>query len=163
MEFRDMFFNNLDRLRRKHLRRIDDKQGFFRKAYRIQTNSFGEENRGRVVKVALRKEKVRANSAEFQTWMSVSGTPMEQYFSPIRNRSENFEFIIMDYADPSKATLENAKKLRNKLSDKIDSDDVPLKRQSSLDISPRNTGLHKQKGCVMIDYPWGADWTQKFE
>lgn len=158
-----MFFNNFDRLRRKHLRRIDGDNGHFRKVYRIQTKAFGKDNMGKVVKVARQQKALRANSAEFQIWMTVSGTNLEQYFCPIRSRSEDYEFIVMDYAKPNNITYEEKKEFGDELTSKAPGLSVPVEEQKGLDITPRNIGIHDDYGRVMIDYPWGADWTEKVE
>lgn len=150
--------HSLDRLRGNDLRRIDDGSGTFRNAYRIQTNQFGSDYRGKVVKVAKDARAVEANRAEFQTWMSVKGNQFESYFCPIVDRSGSFEFLVMDYVDVGNTGMDDADGLRSSLESELDVREVDFSGHSVLDIHSRNVGYHSRCGLVLIDYPWGANW-----
>lgn len=78
----------IDSLRGKNLREIGS--GCFRKAYRIQSNKFGSQYKGKVLKVAKSKQGRQANSAEMRTWMTFKGTELERFFCPIYDRSNHF-------------------------------------------------------------------------
>lgn len=150
--------NNIDRLVKNHLRRIDGNHGVYRDVYRIQTDKFGNDYRGKVVKIAKRERAIEANRSEFQTWMSVSGTDLDKLFCPIRDRSENFEFIIMDCVDTSSVDRSDVDEIKEEIRDNLEVGKVPVGTQNSMDIHLRNIGLHSEKGLVMIDYPWGGSW-----
>lgn len=154
----EILTNNIDRLVKNHLRRIDGNQGVYRDVYRIQTDKFGSDYRGEVVKIAKRKRAIEANCSEFQTWMSVSGTKFEKFFCPIRDRSEKFEFIIMDCVDTKSVDRNDLDKIKEEIRDNLEVEEVPVGTQASMDIHLQNIGLHSKKGVVIIDYPWGGSW-----
>lgn len=129
-------------------------RGHSRDVYRITTDRFGPENYGRVLKVSKDPDKSRFNMYEFQTWQAVkSNNRLRQFFCPIRSKSPDFRYIIMDFADPdnASATAEFEQNLRNKIAIQ----DLP---QGQLDeeIINSNVGYHRDYGSVMIDYPWGG-------
>lgn len=134
--------------------------GHYRDVYRLESEKFGE-HMGQVVKIARGDRGRSANAYEFSTWMTVKGTANERYFCPIRHRSQNLEFIVMDYAEPCVDVVSDTYELSDEMHDVItevfDVGDVPLDEQGCLDIVPRNIGIHDTKGSVLIDYSWGGD------
>lgn len=130
--------------------------GLQRDVYRINTDRFGEQYNGKVVKYAKNKSNIEDNRREFSTWMVVKGTELERDFCPIRDRSENFEYLVMDYA-------RSASTIR-----RVDIEDMEnrLKEEFSLhdrihDLYDGNFGYHKDYGLVVIDYPWGGNFEHK--
>ena len=124
--------------------------GLDREVYRINTTAFGEAYQGKMVKYAARPTAIDKNESEFQTWMAVNGTRAEQYFAPIRDRSKEFEFLIMDYAEPVGAygSVDGFEEMIQEA--------VLLEDSSKYDIYAGNVGRHPSKGQVVIDYPWGG-------
>lgn len=144
----------INSVRNEHLTKIGS--GLNRNVYRINTDKFGDQYKGKVVKYAQRKSTIQDNRREFQTWMSVKGTRLEEKFCPIRDRSQNFEFLIMDYARPDstykRGGIEDTQeKIENefKLGDGIH------------DLHDANFGYHDKYGLVVIDYPWGGDFVHE--
>lgn len=151
----------IDSLRGKHLREIG--KGCFRKAYRIQSDKFGSQYKGKVLKVAQSRQGRQANSAEMRTWMTVKGTELEKYFCPIYDRSDDFQFIIMEKVKTEGLDTDDSSKLRQEITARIDDVDIPVDAQSFLDIKTSNIGVYNNQ-LVMIDYPYGANFeVTKFE
>lgn len=126
--------------------------GISRKVYRINTDRFGADYKGKVIKYAMDTIHIEENKLEFQTWMCVKGTGIENCFCPIRDRSENFEFLIMDYAKPVGGFRSSKHSdLKNEIRSSI------MKR-GGYDLHEGNIGVHQQYGKVLIDYPYGADF-----
>lgn len=138
--------------------------GTFRHTYRLESAEF-DEYQGEVIKVSRSSAGSKANKHEFQTWMAVSGTACERFFSPVRDHSKDFECLIMDYVEPIHATVNDVETLTNELyltfDEVFEVDEIPLEDQNRLDIRAENIGSHPKKGCVLVDYPWGGDieWT----
>ena len=143
-------------LRGKHLTKIGS--GLNRQVYRINTNKFGEQYKGKVVKYARQQEMLEDNRKEFSTWMAVKGTTLEQNFCPIRDRSKNFEFLIMDYARPA-STIKRiqVEDMQQRLEDNFQLQD------NIHDLYDANFGYHDTHGLVVIDYPWGGDFEYQNE
>ena len=127
-------------------------RGTSRKVYRINTDEFGDYYNGKVIKYAKDAVYAEENRLEFQTWMSVKGTSIENCFCPIRDRSENFEFLIMDYAKPVGGF---GRSNHSDLKDEIRSS---IMKRGGYDLHNGNIGVHQRYGKVMIDYPYGADF-----
>ena len=119
-------------------------RGSDRLAYRIANNRYGEEYRGKVVKIAKDQHSSKNNLLENETWNSVKNTDSGHLFCPVHYCDPDGKFLIMDYVKPAPENQESlnfCKKMRSKL---------PI-----ADINRQNIGLHKERGYVMIDYPWG--------
>lgn len=152
MGFFDYFFNNMQEKVARHGTPLGMGfvgRGEYRIAYRINDNTFGKENKGRVIKFA-RKEKGREmNQREYEVWNKVKNTEYMQYFCPIREAHPEFKTLIMDYAakPENPPTKDEAKKLFSN-----------LKNDEKFDIVPRdfreNFGTHPEFENVIIDYPW---------
>lgn len=127
--------------------------GLRRDVYRINTNRFGSMYKGKVVKYANDSKNIKDNEREFQTWMAVKGTSLEENFCPVRDRSKNYEFIIMDYARPIESFV------RSDYSDFKDKITSEMAMETIFDFHGGNVGYHKEFGLVMVDYPFGG----KFE
>jgi len=124
--------------------------GLSRSVYRINTNRFGSMYKGKVVKYAKASSHIKDNKREFQTWMAVEGTSLEKDFCPIRDRSENYEFILMDYARPMNSfRRSDYSDLRDEINEKMEMEEI-------FDFHDGNVGHHKAFGLVMIDYPFGG-------
>lgn len=154
LDFAGELERSVNSLRNKHLTKIGS--GLRRDVYRINTDRFGEQYKGKVVKYAQRKSTIKDNRKEFSTWMSVKGTPLEQNFCPIRDRSQNFEFLIMDYARPA-STIRRIKvdDMQEELEDNFGLENAIH------DLYDANFGYHNQHGLVVIDYPWGGNFVHE--
>lgn len=128
--------------------------GIRRDVYRINSDAFGKQYKGKVVKYAQRKETIEDNRKEFSTWMNVKGTKIGNDFCPIRDRSENFEFLVMDYARP-------ISRVRGVETDEMTvrmEREIKLKGETVHDLYDGNFGYHDERGLVVIDYPWGGNF-----
>ncbi len=128
-------------------------EGVDRRAFLIQTDKFGSNNKGRVLKIQKHGDKgdlCMDNKREVQTWMKVKGNDIGRYFCPIRNFDENYRYLIMDYAKQIEQE-KSAEKAAKRLGQIFSQSDIALKQS----IHPANVGLHKELGIVAIDYTWG--------
>lgn len=148
----------IDSLRGKHLREIGS--GCFRTVYSIQSDEFGSQYKGKVLKVAKSKQGRQANSAEMRTWMTVKGTELEKYFCPIYDRSDDFQFIIMEKVKTDGLGISDSRELRQEITARIDDVDIPVDSQNFLDIKASNMGVYNNR-LVMVDYPYGASFEVK--
>lgn len=136
--------------------------GFDRTVYRITTEKYGSEYKGKVIKFGSSGKDARtANRKEMETWMALKGEKnLGRHFCPIRDRGKNFKWIIMDHAKPVNSLLKRFKSRRKqkkfrKILGEVD---------EYLDFKHENMGYHEERGVVFIDYPWGGDFiTEKRE
>lgn len=141
----------LDNFRGEDLTKLGS--GMRRDVYRINTDKFGEQYKGKVVKYASKKSSLEDNRKEFSTWMSVKGTPLEHQFCPIRDRSRNFEFLVMDYARVASSVS------RSDINDMQEKMEENFSLEGTIhDLYDGNFGYHDQYGLVVIDYPWGGNY-----
>jgi hypothetical protein len=133
--------------------------GFDRTSYRIKTEKYGEAYRGKVIKIGSRGKNARtANRKEFETWMALENDKgLKKHFCPIRDRGENFRWIIMDYARPIKSLFSRLKSRKKQKLVKKRLEDV----EENLDLKHENLGYHSERGIVFIDYPWGGNFVSQ--
>jgi len=116
---------------------------------------------GDIIKVAISEDSVEDNRRELQTWQTVKGTKLEQYFCPITNFGSNHRYIVMEKAqvfdefDTTKIgddLFDRWVKWSDELDDKISKNtSLPTR-----DISYDNIGIYNGRQ-VLVDYPFGAD------
>lgn len=116
---------------------------------------------GDIIKVAISEDSIEDNRRELQTWQTVKGTELEQYFCPITNFGSNHRYIVMEKAqvfdefDTTKIgddLFDRWVKWSDELDDKISKNtSLPTR-----DISYDNIGIYNGRQ-VLVDYPFGAD------
>lgn len=131
-------------------------KGRHREAYRITSDRFGKRNRGRVLKFGVSEVGCRANQHEFETWMVVKSTNLRKYFCPIRNKSSDYSYIIMDFAETLEKFSDDVNEFIHGFSSDVTIDGIRLNNQGGTDINHSNLGRHEDLGVVLIDYPFGG-------
>lgn len=158
MDNEEYFYAQKDFKDSNHLKRIDKEMGNFRTVYKILSDKFGEQYKGKVLKKGPSNRSISVNRAEFHTWMAVKGTKLDQYFCPIRHKSDSFEFLIMDYADIDKTTSDDILQFKKDIESTIKMNNKAIDCLPGLDIDFDNVGFHEDRGLVLIDYSWGANF-----
>lgn len=123
--------------------------GTTRDVYRINTNKYGADYQGKVIKFARTSNRRMYNKREVQTWTAVKSSNIGSYFCPIRLFDPNNSWLIMDNADIC-LDREDANDMRDIIEERTTKD--------SLDIHYNNIGVHPKRGRVLVDYSWGADF-----
>lgn len=123
--------------------------GTTRDVYRITTNRYGADYQGKVIKFARTNNRRMYNKREMQTWTAVKSSKVGSYFCPIRLCDPHNSWLIMDNAEIC-LDREDAKHIRNIIDERT--------TKNSLDIHYNNIGIHSERGKVLVDYSWGADF-----
>lgn len=131
-------------------------KGRHREVYRITSDRFGERNRGRVLKFGVSEVGCRANQHEFETWMVVKSTDLHKHFCPIRHKSSDYTYIIMDFAETLEKFSDDVNEFIHSFSRDVTIDGIRLENQGGTDINYGNLGRHENLGVVLIDYPFGG-------
>jgi hypothetical protein len=120
--------------------------GTTRRAYKIK-------GLNRVIKIAVTEGAQNENYEEMQVWMKVKSTKDKNLFCPIRHKSKNFKWLIMDFAEPIR---QNSGMLISEIKQSMFSRKVKKTVDKHYDVSKDNLGYHENLGTVIFDYPWGS-------
>lgn len=116
-----------------------------RNVYRINTDKYGMEHKGRLIKIAPSTSKENENRWETQVWKAARGTSAEKYLCPIRTVANDYSYIIM--ADGNVNTTVG-EKIFESMNQTLEAE---LGRSSN--VSKDNIGRYNGN-VVLFDYPW---------
>lgn len=106
--------------------------------YKIVDNTYGEDVKGKVVKIDFDIE----NKMEVESWKYCKNTQYEKYVVPIRYHADDYSWIIMDYGEPIEASfvIDNLYKSLNDIGSDISKDDFVIhnNRQKCCDYASIN-------------------------
>lgn len=140
--------------------------GTGRKAYKIIENDALDLNRsykGKIIKIGRSNTGIEENKREFKTWSAVKSHPvLGKRFCPILERGPDHKYIIMKECNEinSNESEMATEIIKQSISVFLNLNEIEDESENGVDLKARNIG--KLNGeYVMLDYPFGANFTIK--